>query len=220
MDKRQQDLLQKNTDGDPLMNAGPVTLGVRLSSSHFPHGYGAISYGRGAWLFHMLRGMLLDAEAKRKGSVPPMTEKDPEDPFLRGLRKVLARYEGKAITTRELLKVFEEDLPPSLWYEGRKSLDWFYEGWVQGMAVPRLGLSGVRFNDNSRTTVVTGKIQQKDASKNLATSVPVYAVLNKKSVLLGRVFAEGPETSFRLTAPPHTRKVVLDPNRTLLARIQ
>jgi len=37
-------------------------------------------------------------------------------------------------------------------------------------------------------------------------------------VLLGQVFADGPETSFRLTAPAGTRKVVLDPYQTLLTR--
>ena len=29
------------------VEAGPVTLGVRLSSSHFPNGYEIITYGRG-----------------------------------------------------------------------------------------------------------------------------------------------------------------------------
>jgi hypothetical protein len=37
-------------------------------------------------------------------------------------------------------------------------------------------------------------------------------------VLLGQVFADGPETSFHFTAPAGTRKIVLDPNRTLLTR--
>ncbi len=40
------------------MEAGPVTLGMRLLSSRFPEGYEAILYGRGTWLFHMLRSMM------------------------------------------------------------------------------------------------------------------------------------------------------------------
>ena len=218
LDKYREDLLRKNTDGKQLMNVGPVILGVRLSSSHFPRGYEAISYGRGTWLLHMLRGMMLDAEAKKAAGTA--VEKAPEDPFLRTLRKILARYEGKKLTTREMLKVFEEDLPPSLCYESRKSLDWFYEGWVQGTAIPQIELQGVRYTDNPNATVITGRIVQKDAPKDLVTPVPFYAALDKKTVLLGRVFADGPETHFRLTAPLHTRKVILDPNQTLLARIK
>ncbi len=36
MQKYRDDLLEKNKDGVPLMDAGPVTLGLRLSSSEFP----------------------------------------------------------------------------------------------------------------------------------------------------------------------------------------
>jgi hypothetical protein len=60
-------------------------------------------------------------------------------------------------------------------------------------------------------------IRQKDADENLVTSVPVYAETGGKSVkLIGRVFADGPETSFRLSTPAGTHKLVLDPNETVL----
>src|SRR5438128_11396626 len=39
MAKYRDDLLQKNKEGQPLMDAGPVSLGTRLSSSHSPGGY-------------------------------------------------------------------------------------------------------------------------------------------------------------------------------------
>jgi hypothetical protein len=166
----------------------------------------------------MLRNMMRDAE-RRSGSKPaaggsPM----PDEPFLRALRKLRDQYQGRSITTRELVHVFEEELPPSLWYEDRKSLDWFYQGWVNGTAIPRFDLQGVRYVDKAGSTTVTGTILQKSAPKDLVTSVPVYAMLAGKSMLLGRVFADGGETPFRLTAPAGTRKVVLDPNGTVLSR--
>src|SRR5664280_3830088 len=54
-------LASKSKEGRPNVEAGPVTLGVRLSSSHFPNGYEIITYSRGTWLIHMLRWMLRDA---------------------------------------------------------------------------------------------------------------------------------------------------------------
>src|ERR1039458_4540607 len=54
-------LASKSKEGRPNVEAGPVTLGIRLSSSHFPNGYEIITYGRGTWLIHMLRCMLRDA---------------------------------------------------------------------------------------------------------------------------------------------------------------
>ena len=215
MEKYRDDLLQKNKAGERLMEDGPVTLGTRLSNSQFPEGYEAISYGRGTWLFHMLRFMMRDAErtgdrARNAGQT--------DEPFVRVLSRIRERYEGRAITTRELLRAFEDELPPSLRYERHKSLDWFYESWVNGTAIPRFELRGVKYSDKSGSTTISGNILQKNAPDDLVTSVPLYASVAGKMVLLERIFADGPETSFHLTAPQGARKVVLDPEQTLLAR--
>jgi hypothetical protein len=214
MEKYRRDLADKNKDGGFLKDAGPVTLGTRLLSSQFPEGYEAISYGRGTWLFHMLRSMMQDAEdAGRKEP----GRKAVEDAFVRSLRKVRERYAGKAISTRELLDVFAEDLPPSLRYEGKASLDWFLEGWVNGTSLPILELQGVRFAAKPNSTLATGVIRQKGAPDDLVTSVPVYAVVSGKApLLIGRVFADGAETAFHLSAPVGTHKLLLDPNGTVL----
>jgi hypothetical protein len=220
MDKYRDDLSQKNKVGIALMEAGPVTFGTRLSCSQFPTGYEAISYGRGTWLFHMLRYMMRDAERKT-GSRARGTSSTPatEEPFIRALRKFKERYQGKVVTTQELFAVFEEELPPSLQYEGKKSLDWFYQGWVNGTSIPSIELHEVKYVEKAESTTVSGTIVQKSAVEGLVTPVPVYASISGKSVLLGRIFADGPETQFRLTAPAGTHKVVLDPYQTLLAHI-
>jgi hypothetical protein len=213
MEKYRQDLLEKNKDGLPAMEAGPVTLGHRLQSSRFPGGYEAISYGRGTWLFHMLRTMLDDAAAGEGGRGVAGAD----EPFMRGLRKVRERYAGQAISTRQLLDVFAEDIPPSLRYEGKKSLDWFLDGWINGTALPKLELKSVRFTPRGKGSVVSGTILQKQAPEDLVTSVPVYEVITgRQPVLLGRVFADGEESSFRLPAPAGAHKIVLDPYDTIL----
>jgi len=215
MDFYRHQLVEKNKDDMAPMDAGPVTLGTRLLSSKFPGGYDAISYGRGAWLFHMLRAMLKDTADQEKGHKAGGGEAD--EPFMRALRKVRQRYEGRPVSTRELLDVFAEDLPPALRYEGKKSLDWFWSGWINGTSLPKLELKGVRFTLKGTASVVSGTILQKDAPADLVTSVPVYAVLGaKQMVLLGRVFADGEESPFRLSAPSGARKIVLDPYGTVL----
>lgn len=213
MEKYRQDLITKNKDGMSPMEAGPVTLGMRLLSSRFPEGYEAILYGRGTWLFHMLRTMMKDAAMQGGGRAPSSMD----EPFVRALRKVRERYEGKSISTKELIDVFAEELPPSLRYEGKQSLDWFLEGWINGTSLPRLELKAVKFTLKGSGSVVSGTILQKDAPDDLVTSVPVYAVMaGKRTVLLGRVFADGEETSFHLSAPAGARRIVLDPNETIL----
>jgi hypothetical protein len=218
LEKYRRDLLSKNKDGEWLRDAGPVTFGQRLDSSHFPTGYEAISYERGTWLFHMLRMMLRDSETAfhpRKGRV------NPDEPFFRALRKIRERYAGKSISTKELVQVFEEELPRPLWYEKRPKLDWFLEGWIEGTAIPELEAREIRITEKTGVTTVTGVVVQKDAPDDLVTAVPVYgATAGNALVFLGEVLADGRETAFRLTAPSDMRKIVLDPKQTILTALK
>jgi hypothetical protein len=214
MQKFRDDLLAKNRKGEPITTAGPVTLGLRLSSSRFPNGYEVISYGRGTWLIHMIRYMLRDGEREQAGH--PKSGSD--EAFLRALRKLRTEYENKPVTTADLLKVFASELPSTLWYEKRKSLDWFYDGWVNGNSIPSFGLRDLKFAEKGGASTVTGTIVQEHAPDNLVTAVPVYAVIAGKNTFLARVFAEGAETQFHLSVPPRAHKLVIDPEQTLLAR--
>jgi len=221
LNEYRRELLAKNKDGDEARDAGPVTLGIRLYSSLFHEGYESISYGRGTWLLHMLRTMMRDADSlpnSRSSHKDPQSQYD--EPFFRALLKLRQRYEGKQITDRELQEAFEEELPDSLRYEGRKSLDWFFDEWVNGTAIPRLELADVKYTASAAGTQITGKIRQKEAPNELVTSVPVYGIAgaSKTPTLLGRVFADGPETTFHLTGPAGTHKLVLDPYQTVLTR--
>jgi Peptidase family M1 domain len=222
LEKYRRDLLSKNKDGEWLRDAGPVTLGQRLESSHFPGGYEAISYERGTWLFHMLRSMLRDSEAasrSRKGRANPRANS--EEPFFRALRRIRELYAGKSISTQELVQVFEEELPRPLWYEKRPKLDWFLEGWIEGTAMPELEAREIRITEKAGVTTVTGVIVQKDAPDDLVTAVPVYAATAGKAlVFLGEVLADGRETGFRLIAPSNVRKIVLDPKQTILTTLK
>ncbi len=214
LEKYRRDLASKNKDGEWLRDAGPVTLGQRLVSSHFPEGYEAISYERGTWLFHMLRSMMRDSD---ESSHSRRQKTNPDEPFFRGLRKARDRYAGKSISTQELMQIFEEELPRPLWYDNHHKLDWFVDGWINGTALPELSTREIHITQKAGVTSVSGFIVQKDAPNDLVTAVPVYGETASKSlVFLGQVLADGPDTSFRLNAPNTVRKIVLDPNQTIL----
>jgi hypothetical protein len=217
LEKYRHDLLSKNNDGEWLRAAGPVTFGQRLNSSHFPNGYDEISYERGTWLFHMLRTMLNDSEAaSHSRKARPNSVSD--EPFFRALRKIRQRYAGKSITTQELIKVFEEELPRPLWYENHHNLDWFLHSWIEGTAIPQLEAHEIHVTEKDGVTTVTGVIVQKDAPNDLVTAVPIYAAIpGSAPVFLGEVLADGPETAFHLPAPHAVHKILLDPKQTILS---
>lgn len=224
MTKYRDDLLRKDKDKDDknknnkekdeftLIDAGPVTLGSRLSSSKAPDGYETIAYERGTWLFHMLRAIMSRSQGAGTAENPA------DDPFLLVLRNLAEQHQGRPISTAELMHLFEQRLPASSSFEGRKSLDWFYQGWVNGTAIPTLELHNVKYADKAGATTVTGVIKQKDAPGSLITLVPLYALVSGRNVLIGKVFADGPETQFHLTTPAGTRKILLDPDQTVLSR--
>ncbi len=210
MDRYRDDLLKRTPAGRQYLEAGPVDLGVRLASSEFPGGYIAISYGRGTWLMHMLRTMLADAPAKGARQ---------NDLFLKALRTLRERFAFKEASTSDLQKVFEELLPSSLYYEGDRSLDWFFKGWVNGTAIPDISLQGVKVSTHAGRSSANFTIIQKDAPDDLITSVPIYAQLGEnRRVFVSRVFADGKETKFHLNVPLGTKSLLLDPNFTILRR--
>jgi len=211
LDHYRSELLRKNKEGLPTSDAGPVTLGIRLYSSKFPTGYDDIAYGRGTWLLHMLREMLHSPKAPNAAA---------DEPYWRVLRSLQQRFSGRPMAYGDVQAAFEAELPRDLWFEGKRSLNWFNEGWVNGTSVPLIELAGVKFSGGSRGNVASGRIEQREAPRDLVTSVPLYGERGKSLVFLGRVFADGPETHFRVPVPAGLRKLVLDPYQTILRRVK
>jgi len=128
-------LLEK--DGRPTWEAGR-SFGPALNFSYFPVGYDVVAYGRGAWLFYMLREMLRDEDKSRSGSPIEIHE----EKFTQVLRRV-SKIRWKAYVTRELLLEFEADWP-NLCGTKATFLDWF---WMAGYREYRYGSSSKRRQD-------------------------------------------------------------------------
>lgn len=207
LDYYREELLRETPNG-PLADAGPVTLGVRLTSAKFPKAYQPVLYGRGTWLIHMLRSMLRQASGGKDDAL-----------FYSALKGLLARSPNHKISTHDLQAAFEKVLPPSLSYEGKHDLDWFFDSWVNGTSVPHFTLDRVRITALATRVRVHGTVKQSHAADRMVTAVPIYAVDERgRAKFLNFVFADDAETSFTLTAPSGTKHLVLDPEGTLLRR--
>jgi hypothetical protein len=191
-----------------IADAGPVTLGLRLTSSRFPDAYERVLYGRGTWLIHMLRHMLRQASGRNDDAL-----------FYSALKGLLARSPNHKISTGDLQSAFEAVLPKSLEFEGKRSLDWFFDAWVNGASVPQMSLDDVKVTGSATRTKVAGVIHQTHCDRDLVTAVPIFAVDGRgKSRFLSFVFADEPNTRFTLNAPPGTKQILLDPEWMVLRR--
>jgi aminopeptidase N len=204
-------LLRPDAKGRTLTAAGPVTLGFRLSSTKFPTGYEEIAYGRGTWLIHMLHEMLRDHAAK-----------DPDARFNAALQELITTLDGKAMSNQQVQAAFEKYLPADLQYENKRSLDWFFDGWVNGSAVPGFALKSVKATVKKGKVTFSGTIVESDAPERLISSLPIYGESRDPDaaapIYLGRVFIDETETSFTITAPAGTRKLLLDPYYSVLRK--
>src|SRR5947207_8693726 len=92
----QASLLRQGAKGKTLSDAGPVTLGFRLSSTKFPTGYEEIAYGRGTWLIHMLHEMLRNPASK-----------DPDARFNSAMAELISTLDGKKMSNQDVQAAFE-----------------------------------------------------------------------------------------------------------------
>jgi len=97
-------------------DVGPIWIGARNATPDVRQGYNVMIYEKGAWVFHMLRMMMLDLG----------TGKD--DRFTAMMRDYYASYLGKVATTDDFQGVVER-------HTGMP-MDWFFDEWVKGTAIP------------------------------------------------------------------------------------
>ena len=106
-------------------------------------------------------------------------------------------------------------MTPAMDLEGGHSMEWFFEEWVQGTGIPHYRVEfTTRSAENGYS--IRGKLFQTGVPHSFIASVPLYAVGASGRSYLGNVVAEGPESSFHFVAPAPPRKIIIDPQMTLL----
>ena len=196
---------KSDTVEDSVDSIGPLALGYRLHSSLDPAGYGQIVYPKGTWVFHMLRMMLRDPQAK-----------DPDERFVRLLRSLIDSHRGGAMTTDELELAVRKVMLPSMDLEGGHSMAWFFDQWVRGTGIPHYH---VEFNvqRSGEQFVVKGVLHQDGVPPEFLARVPIYAAAaGGKTIPLGHVTTSGNQTSFRFVTSVDPRHILIDPELTLL----
>lgn len=186
-------------------DAGPLVHGYRLNSSLDPDAYQKVVYGKGTWVFHMLRMMMQDPSAK-----------NPDQRFINLLHGLLESHRNSALTTDDLQKAVERGATPAMAIEGGHSMDWFFEQYVKSTGVPTYEVQ-YSVRPGAKGFQVRGKLIQKNVPDSFVLRVPIYAQgQSAKPVLLGHVVTSGDETAFQFVTSVPPKKLVIDPQTTLL----
>jgi len=151
LDNYRQDLLKKDQNGQTAESAGPIVLGARLESSQSPVAWNSITYGKGSWILHMLRGLTGDER------------------FLAMLGELRRRYEWKTISTEQFQQLAAEFLPP---HSPDPKLEKFFEQWVYGTGIPTLALN-YSVHGRAPAVKVAGTVTQSDVDPEFSVAVPL-----------------------------------------------
>jgi hypothetical protein len=168
-------LLERNAQGFRAIDAGPVTMGYRASNSRT--GFMAaqrLIYPKGAYILHMIRMMMWD-------------RKTGDENFKSAMQDYVKSYSGKAATTEDFKAMMEKHMIPEMDLEGNHRLDWFFNEYVYGTALPTYQIQST-FNKDANGDVVFGfKVTQSGVDGRFRMIVPIYLELaDGHTVNLGR----------------------------------
>jgi aminopeptidase N len=188
-------LLEQNEAGEPIERAGAVVLGSRLRSSQFPTARRVIIYEKGAWIFHMLRGIMGDGK------------------FFEFLRSLRDDFEFKVLTNEDF-RAHAARYVPTDWPDS--TLVNFFDQWVYGTGIPKLSVSFLNKGKAPRIEF-EAQLHQTGVSEHFSVPAPLEIHTLPGRSLVKEVRTDGDLTALSVVLQNPASRVVIDPANWLLA---
>jgi hypothetical protein len=153
--------IEKNEMGVRAIDVGPVTMGYRVDSAKVGRDmYQRLIYSKGAYIPHMLELMFFN-------------NKDGNEIFKKTMQDFAATYANRSATTEDFKAIVEKHMPRTMDLDHNGKLDWFFNEWVYGTALPRYSI------DSSVTPGDSGdqlhfKVTQSEVTDSFKMLVPLY----------------------------------------------
>jgi hypothetical protein len=173
-------LLERNNMGFRANDAGPLTMGYRLSNDRTGFDITRkLIYPKGAYILHMLRMMMWTAQTGDQNF------KDMMHDFVR-------TYSGGAATTENFKAMVEKHMTPDMQRIGGGKMDWFFDEYVYGTALPTYKLDSSFDKDSEGNVVLSMKLAQSGVDERFRMLVPLYLELaDGRITYFGRVTVVG-----------------------------
>jgi hypothetical protein len=173
-------LLEKDKEGFRAIDAGPVTMGYRMSNHRT--GFDVtrhLIYPKGAYILHMLRMMMWDNQTG-------------DQDFKKMMHDLVQTYSGRAATTEDFKGIVEKHMTPDMQRIGGGKMDWFFDEYVYGTALPAYKVDSTFEKNSSGDVVLSMKLTQSGVNSGFRMLVPVYMEMaDGRLVNLGRITTIG-----------------------------
>jgi hypothetical protein len=202
-DDERKSILEKNAQGFRPIDVGPLTMGYRLNNSRTGVSVTRdLIYPKGAYVLHMIRMMLWD---RRSG----------DDNFRATMQDFVKTFAGRAATTEDFKAIVEKHMTKEMDLEGNQRMDWFFNQYVYGTALPSYKLDYSFGNSADGVPSFTFKLTQSNVDGSFHMLVPIYLELaDGRITQVGRARISG-NSSVEHTVPlngirDHPRRAVLN----------
>ena len=162
---------------DEKDDAGPIWIGYRNATPTVRRGYDVVVYEKGAWVFHMLRILLLDLNTMK------------QDRFVETMRDFYQSYRGKAATTDDFRGVVER--------HAGVPMDWFFDEWVKGTGIPTYHVAWTSQPAPDGKYAIRLRVTQEHVSPDFQMFVLVSADLGNNRFAHFRVKIRGGQTEYQ-----------------------
>jgi aminopeptidase N len=149
-------------------------MGYRVANSREGfNSYRHLIYPKGAYILHMLRQMMWDRQTG-------------DQRFKETMHDFVATYNGTAATTEDFKAMVEKHMSPAMDVDGNHKMDWFFNEYVYGTALPSYKFESSFGKAPSGDVTLTFKLTQSGVDKDFVMLVPIYLEMTK-----GKIFRLG-----------------------------
>jgi hypothetical protein len=178
--------------------AVPIGLGRRAAES-WRGNYQLQTYAKGAWVVHMLRNMMIDLRNNMN-----------EDRFLAMMRDFYAEYRGRRASTEDFQRTVEKHFG--------QPMNWFFDEWVYGTAVPTYTFAWYAEPDSTGFSAHI-RVRQTDAPESFAMYVPILIKFDQGEAMI-RMVVRGAKSEAVIHLPAQPTSMQLNPLESVLAEVK
>jgi aminopeptidase N len=157
-------------------DTGPIWIGYRTWTPKRPRAHDVTIYEKGAWVFHMLRILMLDLRTKS------------EDRFTAMMRDYYLSYRGKPATTEDFQRVVEQHVG--------MPMDWFFDQWIKGTGIPAYRVAWTNEPASGGKYTVRLRVAQQNVPPDFRMPVVVSVDLGEQRFAHFRVDVRGTQTEY------------------------
>jgi hypothetical protein len=158
-------LVEKDKEGYRAIDVGPVTLGYRLASTRV--GFWVprrLIYPKGAYILNMIRMMMWNNETQ-------------DADFKKLMHDFVKFYTNRPATTEDFKRAVEQHMTTAMNLSGDGKMDWFFDEYVYGTALPTEKFSYSFSNAPDGSVALSFKVEQSGVDAHFRMPIPIYLEL-------------------------------------------